>query len=335
MANQARNEVNAMEIDSAVSHPAISAQRKFYIAVDYGTTYSAVSFAVQEPGESPEQVPFERIHNIIHFPDDPRPSGCAALEVPTELCYRRPPVLAPKPRVRRSRRTGNVSDPMELDSSTMANNTATQTQETTRLNHAIDDIPQYRVADDSPEGLEVPENICWGYKVRTLADDPDIGPAFTEYSTGRVQRAKLLLDESLYTEKARENLKPIFEALKGIKRDKKAEEVKSEDDLIVHFLEQLFRHVKQELTLHHGYTTQCHVEYIICVPPIWSSKACRRMEYAMAKALRRCKLLGRAVESIDNMFIVAEPEAAATYILLSSSHKEDFRVRKFLTKFQF
>ena len=79
-----------MDIDPPSPDNLLPSNKKFYIAVDYGTTYFAVSFVSLEPGEDPEKVKPDRIKNITNYPKDPRVYGHIAKEVPTELCYLNP-----------------------------------------------------------------------------------------------------------------------------------------------------------------------------------------------------------------------------------------------------
>jgi hypothetical protein len=62
------------------------------------------------------------------------------------------------------------------------------------------------------------------------------------------------------------------------------------------------------------------LETILCVPAIWSQKACRDMQTAMAIAMGQAGFPGVDVEdnNIDNLFIVSEPEAAAAFVLADS-----------------
>ncbi len=59
----------------------------------------------------------------------------------------------------------------------------------------------------------------------------------------------------------------------------------------------------------------------MCVPAIWEQAACRGMQTAMATALKQAQFTRVRVEnnSIENLFIVSEPEAAAAYVLAMES----------------
>jgi hypothetical protein len=57
----------------------------------------------------------------------------------------------------------------------------------------------------------------------------------------------------------------------------------------------------------------------ICVPIIWGQKAIRDMQLCMGLAAKLAGFPGLKVQnkSMDNVFIVAEPEAGATWLLSS------------------
>ncbi len=128
-----------------------------------------------------------------------------------------------------------------------------------------------------------------------------------------------MLDDSPDTQKVRDKLRPILNQLKrsGI--------IKKDEDVIADYLSRLFLHTKEQLILNHGFTDSDSVEHVLCVPNIWSSKACRTMQQAMEIAIRRSEL-----GSLENLFIVAEPEAAATYVLHNNIN---FRIKVRLCSF--
>ncbi|ESU09152.1 hypothetical protein FGSG_04005 [Fusarium graminearum PH-1] len=58
-------------------------------------------------------------------------------------------------------------------------------------------------------------------------------------------------------------------------------------------------------------------EMAICVPVIWGQMAIRNMQFCMGLAARLAGFPGVTVKnkSMDNVFIVSEPEAGATWLL--------------------
>lgn len=297
-------DVDMMDIDPPSPDTLLPSNKKFYIAVDYGTTYSAVSFVSLEPGEDPEKVKPDRIKNITNYPKDPRVYGHIAREVPTELCYLNPSEQHNGPNENRGwpQSWGNGAE-QHGDSGDGEDS---------------DDAPPYE--DNEFEDTAPSDDLCWGYMVQDTLGRPN-RTSLAELKRGCLRRTKLLLDDSEHTKTVRKDLLIAIQHVKGMKR------IKNNEDVIRDFLTKLFRHVKHELETNHGYTDQCAVEFILCVPPIWSSKASRTMHNAMATALRKSGFMRRSSTSIPNLFIVSEPEAAATFILTTSPSNHRIRVR--------
>ncbi|KAI9646364.1 hypothetical protein NHQ30_004354 [Ciborinia camelliae] len=149
-----------------------------------------------------------------------------------------------------------------------------------------------------------PKIMYWGYEVQDKLSDPDLNRS--QYNC--ITRSKLLLDTSTETMKVREELKPILKKLKAKKY------IKSNEDVIAQYLEQLFVHAKRYLTGIRRLKDTTIVEHVLCVSVIWSASACRKMQSAMEVAIQRSDL-----GSVNNLFLVSEPEAAAAYVLASSN----------------
>lgn len=60
---------------------------RFIVAVDFGTTFSSVSFVAIESQEQPQLIGGRRIRSIKNYPDDQSTNGGQAREVPTEMWY--------------------------------------------------------------------------------------------------------------------------------------------------------------------------------------------------------------------------------------------------------
>jgi hypothetical protein len=95
--------------------------------------------------------------------------------------------------------------------------------------------------------------------------------------------------------------------------------IKDPLDVIADYLTCLLRHAKSELASA-GFDDSYKLETILCVPAIWTQKACRDMQTAMAKAMGLAGFQGVDVQdnSIEDLFIVSEPEAAAAFVLVNS-----------------
>jgi molecular chaperone DnaK (HSP70) len=95
-------------------------------------------------------------------------------------------------------------------------------------------------------------------------------------------------------------------------------------DIIAEYLGQLFKHTKTRLTAFHGLRENSHVELVLCVPTSWTDKACRVMQEALATAIQTSQLTKLNNGIIDDLFIVAESEAAATYAI--EDHESSFKM---------
>jgi hypothetical protein len=139
---------------------------------------------------------------------------------------------------------------------------------------------------------------------------------------GLVTKSKLLLDTSQHTEDIREELSITLDKLR---RDRM---IKEDHDVIAHFLTRLFEHTGYQLRASHRFDAATRIEFVLCVPVTWSRKACRIMQTAMTTAIRSSRIYRLPTNNVDNLFIVSEPEAAATAVLAG---KRDVRVgRSFL-----
>ena len=83
-------------------------------------------------------------------------------------------------------------------------------------------------------------------------------------------------------------------------------------DTISDFLVEVFRHTKQELIEKKGLREQSKVSFVLTVPVIWSPRSSRVLQYAVDAAIRATGFGTLGHGSADNLFIIAEPEAATT-----------------------
>jgi hypothetical protein len=85
----------------------------------------------------------------------------------------------------------------------------------------------------------------------------------------------------------------------------------------VDFLTHLLAHTKAQL-ISHGFNDNDSVEWVLCVPVVWRRRAVRKMQDALIEASHR-SLFGRTISnSVENLYIVSEPEAAAAHVLAST-----------------
>ncbi|KAJ3571661.1 hypothetical protein NPX13_g5302 [Xylaria arbuscula] len=173
---------------------------------------------------------------------------------------------------------------------------------------------------DSPDTMDVdtrqhsilslrpnPDDFKWGYTMHEAWANP---VTHFKKTSKAMNRFKLLLDESERTQELRNSLQSTLDNLmaEGI--------VESEVGVIADFLTFLLRHVKkqlQSLQLYHDYD----MELVLCIPAIWTQKACRNMQAALFIAMQSAQFKGidHSCGAIENLFLVSEPEAAAAFTL--------------------
>ena len=259
------------------------------IATDFGTTFSSVAFARRDGSAEPT------VRLISNFPEDPMTlRGHTSLQVPTESWYPtegQMGVSSRHPDIGRSS-SGDFDDDL-YDVSDQEDDQRAEVDEMDRF--ASMDV------DGDMEG-ENPRKIIWGFGVQSLVK-PDVD--LSNYK--RVLKSKLLLDTNVKTQKARDELRPTLDSMKS------AEIIKEDDDVIAHYLTRLFSHAKQQLASEHDIPDGVQIEHVLCVPVVWSAKACRRMQNAMENAIKESGL-----GTMSGLFLVSEPEAAATFVIRNS-----------------
>lgn len=287
--------------DVAPEGVGVPSQKHFIVAIDFGTTFSTVSFvALKDRRPSPHIEP-EQVYVIDNYPEGPHDHGLSRQEVPTESWYpKRPPRRDP---------TGYESIGVEakfaIDDQSEDDESRVVRHDLQEQNGHIEPTsdPMDEEADD-----ENSQKYFWGYEVQKQLQYPDTN----RDQRRRVARSKLLLDSSQRTARIRQELSGTLQELR------KRRLIKHDMDVIADFLEHLFRHTREQLTESYEFHDADSLEFVLCVPVIWTQKACRKMQTAMAEAIGRSGF-GRAENgSIDNLFIVSEPEAAAARVLADS-----------------
>ncbi|KAF5674771.1 Hsp70 chaperone protein [Fusarium circinatum] len=225
--------------------------KRLIIAVDFGTTYSTVSYVDVLQGYASDSVDPRSIRSIGNYPDTwhyyDDPMGA---EVPTEVIY---------PLDRHFRDHFNLDNPDEElksgDSSKM---------------------PAHEADSDISMLSDVSQAFRWGYQVYEIWNRPS---THSNTNNQPLSRFKLLLDDS-----------------------------------------QMAEWVKRDLR-HQGFDDSYEKEMILCVPARWTQKACRDMQACLAVAMKRANFTRADLQnkSIDNLFIVSEPEAAAAHMLSTSA----------------
>lgn len=283
---------------------------RLIIAVDFGTTYSAVSYVAIPEGSSPEAIGPRDIRSIKNFPERFETGDQMDLEVPTEVMYPSTPAF----------RKNEAQDHTEHESAV---------HETLEGPGFMDPDFDIDTGDILAEEEDVTmlddddDRFRWGYQVHELWSLP---ATHSDDTYRPLSRFKLLLDQSPDTESVREQLSTTLTELRRrrILSDKPLQ-------VIADFLTHLLRHTQDQLRSE-GYDDTYSKEIVLCVPAIWTQKACRDMQSCMALAMQRAQFDGVDVRqnSIENLFIVSEPEAAAAYVL---STVRTLQVRASCTRF--
>ncbi len=276
----------------------VSKQASFIIATDFGTTFSSVAFAKFENGRWSEAM------SISNYPDDSMPSGRSSLEVPTETWY---------PNVAISR------EPNGKDNSFGTYDDLIEDIYNAGENDGLEAAPAPRSYMDDPNSDEEMEDgdtviisaedgingLIWGYSIQRQKEMSYVDHGQFE----RIERSKLLLDNTPQTQEVRDKLGPILKTLK------KRKIIQKDEDVIADYLVRLFQHTKEQLVTYHGLSENDVIEHVLCVPNVWSASSSRKMQNAMEEAITKSQL-----GNMENLLIVAEPEAAAAYVLNRTSN---------------
>ncbi|PMD47527.1 hypothetical protein L207DRAFT_506529 [Hyaloscypha variabilis F] len=258
------------------------------IATDFGTTFSSVAYARRGEGLLPD------VKIIDDYPNEPSQytNGHPSRQVPTESWYPNEPTLeeefrSPSPienYLPHRISNGNIYDAEDEDE---------------RGDHdGLND--DEKPATPPPSPPLTARSFVWGYGIqKEINEDMDHG------RFNRIARSKLWLDKSEHTATVRAELDPI------LRRLKRKKVIKENEDVIADYLTQLFTHTKTQLTEEGVISDATPIEHVLTVPAIWTADACRKMQNAMTIAVKQANF-GAA----DNLFLVSEPEAAASYVLL-------------------
>jgi hypothetical protein len=270
----------------------------FIVAIDFGTTFSAVASTVLRPGERRDMVEIDEIACISNYPDVLGGVLGSKLEVPTESCYRNKAVSRNDQSVShvQSRRALEPDDDSRDDDD----------DEDAQGGDSLFDQMEIDTNESTDQNDTDPE-FLWGYAVHQHFRHPDADR--TKFQ--RISRSKLLLYRSEHTENLRNKLENSVRKLQDIGA------IRSGMDFIVDYLTRLLTHTKQQLIQFHGFKDSDSVEFVVTVPVIWKRWACRRMQNALREASNRSRFGGDISGSIEHLYIVSEPEAAAARVLAS------------------
>ncbi|KAE8452609.1 hypothetical protein EG329_013868 [Mollisiaceae sp. DMI_Dod_QoI] len=275
------DEMQVDPIDISVTKP------RYIIATDFGTTFSAVAFIRRAAGQpSKPQI-------ISNYNDDPITlTGHPNVQVATESWY-----IEDCPNIVQTSMSGQLKgeESEDIYDDRDSEHDLTLGEESSVSEDDMD--------LDIEEPIDEPSAFFWGYEIQSL-----ISPDMDRKKYNCIARSKLLLDKSERTQSVRDQLKPILERLKNGK-NKGKRIIQRDEDVIADYLTQLFRHTKKELEKI-GIPGDSEFEHVLCVPAIWDADACREMQNSVAVAIQATGL-----GSMDDFFLVSEPEAAAAFVL--------------------
>ncbi|KAG5656912.1 hypothetical protein KAF25_011081 [Fusarium avenaceum] len=278
--------------------------KRLIIGIDFGTTYSAVSYVDIPEGCPSESIDPSTIKTIQGYPSGSsfNPNDQMLMEVPTEVIY---PLDS-------HFRDNSLLNHVEPETDSESDPDVQHESPDSTFSVPMDDRgPRDEDEDGDISMMTDPSSqFRWGYEVHDLWSIP---ATHSDNTNQPLSRFKLLLDGSQRTQRIRDDLNDTLVNLKRRKVIKKPLHV------IADFLTHLLAHTQSELQKK-GFDDSYHREIVLSVPAIWTEKACRDMQSCLAEAMQRANFQNVDIQnnSIENLFIVSEPEAAAAYMLGAS-----------------
>ena len=137
---------------------------------------------------------------------------------------------------------------------------------------------------------------------------------------GHIDRPKLLLMDTKFTHADRKRLRPRLKYLieHGVVRKRRDSNtiVQTEMiDILTDYFVKLLGHSKQQLIEREGYTHECPVAFSLTLPSVWSAQSSRVLQAAVLAAIKATEFGALVNGCLENVFLVSEPEAAATFLL--------------------
>jgi hypothetical protein len=279
------------------------AHGRIILAVDFGTKFSSVAFVRLGGMIENTALDLKNVKCITRYPGDPSASQHArqpSKDVPTELWYSLggSPGQGPSNSIS-IELTGDGSNSKHISEYKFSNESSFETE-----------IELEKETKQKKKKKRNSSTLFWGFEVQSQLQRIDK----PKQCMKRVARFKLMLDEkNASTTHIREEIRTIIRNLKRFKL------IKKDTDIISDYLTHLFTHIRNELHKTLDFDDETPIEFVLPIPAIWSSKACRIMQTATAIAAQRSGLGQWKKESLSNFFVVSEPEAAASYVLAKYS----------------
>ncbi|KAK7947039.1 uncharacterized protein PG986_011360 [Apiospora aurea] len=264
-------------MDLADATPSASEQKLVILAIDFGTSNTAIQFVILEPHEieNRAKVSPDRLQPITHYPEDIHNSIGDQMknQVPTTFLY------PPDPEFRHSDpRFGPVKNEGEPDHRNIA----------LFGYEVVDGV--HEAADERPRRNKQP---------------------MTEE---RIECFKLLFQDDPETREIREELQPVVERLQDTRRIPRGSPHVA---ITADYFTRLLSHAKYQLKVLYYLDKGYKVEIMLCVPVVFRLNACMDLQKALAKALCRVKLGGATFSDkwIPRFSMITEPEAGAQWAL--------------------
>jgi hypothetical protein len=266
------------------------------VGIDYGTTFTSVSYHILSDEADHTRVFSHEVGVISEWPHDGFEGS--KMHIPTETWYSSVPKI-------RGRPVGQFE---------LSNSDSESTS-------SDDEDPRAGRSTSSDSGRDEDDltRFFWGYEV-SYKKNFELAPR-SEHR--RIEHLKSMLLRAEYAHDDQRELRPRIERLiaeKIIRKFRTTEVPDSQDvqDPITDFLVPVLRHTQHQLIKHEGLNDQCSISFVLTVPLIWDATSLRILQTAMEAAIRETNFGKLSHGSVDNLFIISEPEAAATYLLGNS-----------------
>ena len=285
-----------IEIPAIMNSNGTLIKKRLIIAVDLGTTYSSVSYYSPTLADTDKFNPSfhkSEVQAVVNYPGQCTKQHLPRTTVPTQICYRCPTVAK--------------------------HNVSSKTLKQYRVQ------PLVRLCDRDKEGEELvnlsdvvrpichdgvatrdnyQERVFWGYQVEHRDGDRDQDLS--------ISNCKLLLHRSQNGAAVRNQLDQT------LRRLRRKLIIGKREDVIAHFLTELLKHTKDQLTEH--YLDRLHTaEFVLCVPSTWTPKGVRKIQEIMQIAVQKSGIGVTDAGGVKTIQFVSESEAAAAYILAQPS----------------
>jgi hypothetical protein len=288
------------------------------IGIDYGTTFTSVSYVKYSKDDECTAVYPADVSTISNWPED-NPNA-HSLQVPTEIWYSSTPktrrqdtgTVQPTPLVDGSDSSSDSSSDSESDSDCQVGlqNDSSSPSLAPRARRGKSPAIQPPHTNDDQGG-----DMWWGFQCPYQK--------FAAHSTrnplNHIKRNKLALLDTDYTREGRDELVPVVETLLRNGTVRRHGGLKSNvQDLATDFFIPVLRHTEEQVRASGDYTANTEVRFALTVPVIFSQESRIVLQWALEEAVRTTgfgKLVGRG---IDNLFMATEPKAAAAFLLGTS-----------------